>query len=319
MAEGSKGKGNVAFIVALFAVLATLPLAWKLFLSGDGAPPAPPPPLVVEAPDAGHEGPVTIVLSEVQGEVEIRDLAADGGWRAAKVGDELKGSAGVRTQAGAMAVMVGGERWEVRIEPGTEVEVGELSESISRLLLANGMAHAKVKSGSRHAFEVKATQGDAVARTDAGAFTISHNGAGTVAVGAEEGEVEFLGKGKVVIVRAGQGSIIRPGEAPSDPEPLPATLLLKVALPATAYTNRPRVIVAGQVTPGSHVLVGGRAATVGADGKFKLPVVLKEGKQTVEVTAVGVGNQRSSSSHAYDVDTRVPPTTVDVPWKEKKK
>lgn len=315
MAEQKK-RSSVAFIVALFALLATLPLAWKLFLAGDPAPPPPPP--VVEVPDAGHEGPVTIVLSEVQGQVEIRDPEADGGWRVAKVGDALKSSAGVRTGDGAMAVMVGGERWEVRIEPGTEVEVGELSQSISRLLLANGMAHAKVKGGNRHAFEVKATQGDAVARTDAGVFSISHNGEGTVAVGTQEGEVEFLGKGKVVIVRAGQGSIIKPGQAPTDPSPLPSSLLLKVALPATTTTNKPRVVVTGTVPPGTHVTVSGRKASVDAEGNFKLPVVLSHGKHKLDVKAVGIGEQTAQSVHDYEIDTKVKPARVLIDWSKKR-
>lgn len=316
MAKGSN-RSSAAFVVALFAILATLPLAWKLFLSGDPLPP-PPPPVVAEAPDAGVQGPVTIVLSEVQGQVEIRDNEADGGWRVAKVGDELKSSAGVRTGDGAMAVMVGGERWEVRIEPGTEVEVGELSESISRLLLANGMAHARVRGAGRHSFEVKATQGDAVARTDAGVFSISHNGEGTVAVGAQEGEVEFLGKGKVVIVRAGQGSIIKPGQAPTDPAPLPASLLLKVALPATSTTNKPRVVVAGTVPPGTHVTVSGRKAAVDAEGNFKLPMVLREGSNKLEVRAVGTGNQVSESAHDFKLKTQVKGAQVTPRWYEKR-
>jgi hypothetical protein len=313
MAEGKK-KGSLAFVLAILGLFATVPIAWALFLRGDSVKP-PPPPVVIA--DAGHQGPVNIVLSEVQGEVEIRD-EADGGWRPAKQGDELRSSVGVRTKDGAVAVMVGGEKWEVRMEPGTEVEVGELSDSISKLLLANGMAHARVKGGARHAFEVKATQGDAVARTDGGVFSISHNGAGTVAVGTEEGEVEFLGRGKVVIVRAGQGSIIKPGQAPTDPSPLPSSLLLKVALPATTTTNKPKIIVSGQVIPGSHVTVSGKPAPVDADGKFKLPILLGEGKSTVDVRAVGVGNQSAESKHAYEVDTRVKATTVKVPWDKKR-
>lgn len=316
MAEQQKKRSNAPFIIALLGLLGTIPLAWKLFLSGE-APRPPPAPVVVV--DAGTEGPVKIVLSEVQGEVEIRDLGADGGWRPARAGDELKSSVGVRTKDGAMAVMVGGERWEVRIEPGTEVEVGELSDSISRLLLANGMAHAKVKGGNRHAFEVKATQGDAVARTDAGVFSISHNGEGTVAVGAQEGEVEFVGKGKVVIVRAGQGSIIRPGQAPSDPTPLPSSLLLKVALPAITRDNKPKVIVAGQVAPGTHVTVEGRNARVDANGNFKLPIVVSEGKNVIDVKAVGVGNQAAESKHTYELDRSVKNTSVKVPWKDQKR
>jgi Glucodextranase, domain B/FecR protein len=315
MAEGQKKRSNLGFIVALLALLGTIPLAWKLFLSGEAV--KPPPPQVAVA-DSGHEGPVKITLSEVQGEVEIRDATADGGWRAAKAGDELKSSAGVRTKDGAMAVMVGGERWEVRIEPGTEVEVGELSDSISRLLLANGMAHAKVKGGNRHAFEVKATQGDAVARTDAGVFSISHNGEGTVAVGTQEGEVEFLGKGKVVIVRAGQGSIIHPGQAPSEPAPLPSSLLLKVNFPKDRESRQAKVVITGTTVPGSVVTVEGKNARVDAEGNFKAPLTLQEGQHRLDVRAVSVGNQTATESGDYKVKRAMAPSTVKVPWGKKR-
>ena len=66
--------------------------------------------------------------------------------------------------------------------------------------------------------------GDAVASTDGGVFTVANNGKGTMALGTESGEVQLTGGGHVVIVRAGQQSIVRPGEAPSQPVPIPNSL-----------------------------------------------------------------------------------------------
>jgi hypothetical protein len=63
-------------------------------------------------------------------------------------------------------------------------------------------------------------------------------------------------------------------------------------------------------------LVSGRSAPVDAEGKFKVPIVLGEGKHTIDVKAVGVGNQNAESKHAYEIDTRVKATTVKVPWKK---
>lgn len=293
------------FALGLLAIAALLPLGWSLFLD------RPPPPAVVPpaAPDAGVELPVQVTLAEVQGEVEIRGV--DGGWRPAAAQDVLAANEVVRTKDGAAAVLVGGERWEVRLEPGTEVGVGELSASISRLLLGAGMAHATVKGEGRHTFEVKATVGDAVARTDGGTFTISHNGAGTVAVGTHAGEVEFLGGGRVVVVRAGQSSIVKPGLPPTEPAPIPAALLLKVALPASLTTNKPKVVVRGQVLPGSRVEVGGRTVAVDQDGAFEVPLVLPEGKSTLGVRAQGVGRQDAASAHAVEVKTQVKKVTID--------
>ena len=218
------------FALLLIAIAAMVPLAWWLFL----AEPPPDPPHVVVPPappvvDAGPR-PWRSGSASCTGSVQIR-RGLDGGWQDAKAGDALLPSDGVRTTDGSYAVLVGGETWEVKMEPGTEVGIGELKESITRLLLESGMAKATVKGQGRHTFEVRATGSDATASTDGGVFTIASNGKGTVAVGTESGEVAFAGAGRVVIVRAGQQSIVKPGQAPSAPITIPSSLLLKVALP----------------------------------------------------------------------------------------
>jgi hypothetical protein len=208
-------------------------------------------------------------------------------------------------------VLVGDEYWEVKMEPGTEVSVGELDNSISTLLLQTGMARAKVRGGSRHVFEVKATGTDAVSRTSEGTFAVSHNGQGTVAVGTEAGEVTFVGKGKMVIVRAGQQAIARPGEAPSDPAPIPNSLLLKVALPATATVNKPKLVLVGHVEPGARVDVQGHVVNADATGRFEWPTTLKEGRNTIDVKAQSVGQLSATSTHQIELDTTVRKVTID--------
>src|SRR5262249_47351769 len=154
----------------------------------------------------------------------------------------------VRTVEGT-ATLTGGDQYEVQLEPQTEVAVDELTDSISRVMLGGGMATAKVQGTGKHVFEVHARNSDAVARTRQGTFAISNNLEGTVAVGTKEGEVELAGRGKTVIVRAGQGSVVRPGQAPSDPGTLPSSLLLKVDWPDNKILTHPEVTVAGQSEP----------------------------------------------------------------------
>jgi hypothetical protein len=287
--------------LALFAGGATW---WML------RPEPPPPPRPVAAPAPPEpDRPAELRLSDLNGNVEVK--GANGEWRPAQKGDVLKPSDGVRTQDGSWAVLVGGEYWEVKMEPGTEVEVGELSSSISKLLLGSGMAHATVHGGGRHTFEVKASKGDATARTDGGTFTISHNGEGTVAVASEEGQVELSGKGRVVIVRAGQRSVVLPGQAPTDPVAVPSTLLLKVGLPAYSLTNKNKVVVLGQTEPGARVEVAGHVVKVDELGKFRSEVRLAEGKNPVDVRALSVGRVEAASRHAVELDTQVRQTTID--------
>ncbi len=298
------------FIVALLAIAAMVPLAWWLLLSEPPTqPPLVVPVAVAEVIDAGPRL-IEIHLGEVTGKVQLRH-GLDGGWVDGKSGDVLQASDGVRTSDGSYAVLVGDETWEVKMEPGTEVGIGELKESITRLLLESGMAKATVKGGGRHTFEVRASNSDAVASTDGGVFTLASNGKGTVALGTESGEVAFSGGGRVVIVRAGQQSIVRPGQAPTTPLTIPSSLLLKVALPTRATINTPKLTVKGDVEPGSMVEVQGRIVTVDERGHFEVPVSLREGKNGLSVKARGVGGHEAKSAGEVELDTTVTAPTID--------
>lgn len=305
------------FALLLIAIAAMVPLAWWLFLSD---PPAQPPRVVVPPPvaivDAGPR-PVEIRLGELTGTVQIR-RGLDGGWQDAKPGDALLPSDGVRTTDGSYAVLVGGETWEVKMEPGTEVGIGDLKESITKLLLESGMAKATVKGKGRHTFEVRATGSDATASTDGGVFTIASNGKGTVAVGTESGEVAFAGAGRVVIVRAGQQSIVKPGQAPSAPITIPSSLLLKVAMPTKKTINTKKLVLKGDVQPGAMVEVQGKIVTVDDKGHFEVPISLSEGRNGLNVTARSVGGTEAKATGVVELDTTVKAPTIDPGlWKDK--
>jgi Glucodextranase, domain B/FecR protein len=298
---------SAPFILGLLAILAALPLGYFVFLRPTPAPPSPP---VEEAPapPPPEKRPVEVELKleEIRGTVELR--RGTGEWRSASVGEALRPSDAVRTREGSYAVLIGGEAVEVRMEAGTEVTVEALTASLSRLLLGNGMTTTRVKPGARHTFEVKAVGSDAQARTEGGTFSMSNNGKGTVAVGTREGEVAFLGQGKVVIVRAGQQSIVHPGRTPSEPAPIPTSLLLKVNWPAHP---RRQALVSGQTEPGTFVDVAGQRVPTDKEGRFSHPVSLKEGRNTVEVRARSVGGLRQMARQELIVDT-TPPKGVTV-------
>jgi ferric-dicitrate binding protein FerR (iron transport regulator) len=305
MAEVASRRSRAPFLAGL-AALALFATATTWFMLR----PEPPPPKPVRALTPKEpDKPAELKLSDISGSVEVK--GPDGEWHPAKKGDVLKPSDGVRTQDGSWAVLVGGEYWEVKMEAGTEVEVGELSSSISKLLLGSGMAHATVRGGGKHTFEVKASKGDATARTDGGTFTISHNGEGTVAVASEEGQVELSGKGRVVIVKAGQRSVVLPGQAPTDPVAIPSTLLLKVALQPYTLTNKRKIVVLGQTEPGARVEVAGHVVQVDQMGKFKTEMGLAEGRNNLNVYGQSVGRIEASSKHAVELDTEVRRTTID--------
>lgn len=299
------------FYLALGLIFAALPVGYFFFLGTPPPPPLPPPPPPVEA-----RGAMDLQLSEINGQVEIRHGGGD--WAAAQKGETLQRSDAVRTGDGSSAVLAGGrEAYLVRMEPGTEVSVDELTDSISRVLLENGMATAEVNAAARHTFEVKAAE--ARARTQAGKFAISNNGAGMVAVGAQSGEVAFQSKDKTVIVRAGQQSIARPGEAPTEPAAAPNSLLLKVRWPSESVVRNRTILLAGQVEPGALLVISGKRIKVDSKGYFSEHFNLKEGDNPFDVQARTVGGLEQRETHRVKRDTKVDTVEVDVDWGEKRK
>ncbi|WP_257455569.1 FecR domain-containing protein [Archangium lipolyticum] len=302
---------TVRFLIALAAILSALPLGYFLFLHEPPAAPPPPAPVVPEVPRPPEQAPVarsSLKLEEIHGTVEVR--RGNGEWHAVRPGEALHPSDAVRTLEGSYAVLVNGETVEVRMEAGTEVSIEALTDTLSRLMLANGMTTTRVKPGARQTFEVRAAGSDAVARTEGGRFTMSNNGKGTVAVGTQEGEVAFIGQGKVVIVRAGQQSIIRPGRGPSDPTPIPTSLLLKVNWPARPTLTRRQMVVSGQTEPGSHVDIEGQIIPTDDQGRFSKTLPLQEGSNTVRIHALSVGGLRQELKRDLNVDTTPPKQVI---------
>lgn len=301
--------GTRRFVLLAVAIAAVVPASYWVFLR---APEVVPPPTMVvpTVPDAGLLlAPVELRLGAISGHVQLRH--GDAGWQDADGGEALATNDGVRTDDGSYALLIGGEYWDVKMESGTEVSLGELSASISRLLLESGMAHAEVHSQARHTFEVRAAGSDAIASTDGGTFTMATNGKGTVAVATENGEVVFSAAGRVVLVRTGQRSVSNPGQPPQPPTPIPNSLLLKVSFPAKKTINTPKIVIVGTAEPGSLVEVMGHSSVTDEVGRFAVPIGLKEGRNTITVKAQSAGGQRTTSSRAVELDTTVTGPVID--------
>ena len=301
------------FILGLVLILAALPLGYFFFLREVPPPPPPPPPPVVEAPAPAK--PVQLQITEVSGTVLVK--SKDGSWNPVAKGATLMSADAVRTLGGSYAVIIGSESVMIRMEPDTEVTVEELTASVSRLLLNEGMATTTVLTGKGHTIEFKAEGSDAVARArDQGTFTMSNDGAGTVAVGARDGEVEFQGNKRIVIVKAGYQSVLRPGdEGPSAPMKVPTSLLRKLTWPGRQQ-NKDKIVLKGEAEPGTRVEVAGEIIYPGKDGSFEKTVRLKEGENEVNVRAVSVGGAQQQDQRKFSVDTRPPVTHIPSLWKD---
>jgi hypothetical protein len=319
MSEESQKKSRLAFLAAVGALLALLPLGYFVFLREP--PPAPllPPgpdaaaPAVEAEPDAGPAG-ADLRIEEVSGAVEIRH--GSGAYSPALLGTVLRADDALRTLDGR-ARLVAKDAYDVRVEPGTELEIQELADRLSKFRLGVGLLVARVEGKSGRRLEVAAKGSDAVASSSDGSFAVANNGSGTVAVGARAGEVELKAAGKAVVLRQGQQSIVTPGSAPSDARPIPASLFLKVDWPKEKETNRREIAVTGRTAPGAVLLLAGVPTKVEKDGRFKAAVKLREGKNPLAATSFDVGGHQTESRRDLTVDTTAPDSDIAVPkWKD---
>ncbi len=286
--------------VGFWAALALLALgtlaAYRLLLGPEpGTAPARPVPPVV----------VPLAVATVAGEVSV--LRAGVRTRVA-AGVALRPDDTIETAAGARVELAGGE-YRVTLEEGGRFDVQEITAELSRFRLASGFVTASVKDDPARAVEIEASPG-AVARTRGGDVSVARSGA-VVAVGVRSGAAEFSAAGTTVALREGQQSVARVGQAPSAPAPLPASLLLKVSWPTVRMTNERRIVVTGQATPGSIVVVGEDRVEVQPDGRFTHVIVLREGRQRLTARAHGVAGNATSEGPPIVLDTRAPDARFD--------
>lgn len=291
----------LSLLAGLVLLLAGLALFFR--------PKAPEAPAVVAAAtaavDAGAPAvtaPSKVTLKAKKGTVEVR-RGGSGAWIAVESGATLSESDVLRAGADGEAELVAGGH-VVRVVGGTEVTVGELTQDLTSFLLGAGLLGAEASGDDGRTLEVRALGSDAVARATDGAFRMSSNGAGTVAVGATEGEVAVSGGGTSVVLKPGERTLVRPGEAPSPPERLATSLLLKVAWPEKRKTNQRVITVTGRTDAGALVFALGERIPVGADGTFEARVRLREGTNRVKLEAFDVSGNAASDDEKVVVDTR---------------
>lgn len=281
--------------------------------------PPPPPPAMLDAGAPPASKPIpTVTVAKAEGLVEVRRQGSDR-WEAVTLGAVLAQADAIRTgAAGTVELEAGGNT--VSLLSGTDVKVAELTADLTRYLLGSGLVAGAAPGAAGRTLQVDVDGTDVAVSASVGAFRMSSNGAGTVAVAAQEGDVRVAAKGKVVVLRRGERSLVLPGGAPSDATPIATSLLLKVAWPKQRETNKRVVTITGRTEAGALVFALGRPVAVGADGAFTQSVTLPEGESRLDVAAVDVsGNDRREAGPAIMVDSKGASSRFDTDdlWKTK--
>lgn len=265
----------------------------------------PPPPLVV---DAGPPPPPVkvipnVTIAKADGKVEVRRQGSED-WQEGAVGAVLGANDAIRTAPGATVELEAGGN-TVTLLPGTDVKVAELTADLTRYLLGSGLLAGDAPAAAGRTLQVDVDGTDVAVKASDGRFRMSSNGSGTVAVAAQQGDVRVAAKGREVVLKKGERSLVLPGGAPSDPAPLATSLLLKVAWPKQRETNKRVVTITGRTEAGALVFALGRPVRVGADGAFQAKLTLPEGETQLRVAALDVsGNEKGEAGPRVLVDTK---------------
>jgi hypothetical protein len=269
------------------------------------SPPAPAarPQSVVASRPAPTE--TVFELVTVAGLVEVR---RDGAWQAATTGSFLREGEAVRTATDAGAVIRAPSGDAVELRARVELEVTELSRSVTELTLTRGKVKAAPGSQTER-FQI--SSGTASASGPGGSrFTVYTDPRGAVAVASEVGEIKVIGNNTAVTLPERTQTVVEPGQAPGDPVAIPEDVFLAVSWPAREV-HAPSATLRGKAAPGTIVLLNGQQLTTGPDGTFTTRVDLRDGKNPLELTAeslTGMIRKERASIVAY---TKGPPLEVD--------
>jgi hypothetical protein len=245
-----------------------------------------------------------INVVSVKGKVDRR--LNDSSWVAVQPGDKLQQEETIRTNRKGRAVLEVGETAVVEIEPRSHFSVREVARTVARVYLHVGRISAVVHGQKGSKFKVESKGSDAVAETGKGEFSVLTTGDGQVAVATQKGEVRFSSKDKSVEVKAGNQSVVQPDSPPTAPEPIPASLYLKVVKPTTTLQRGKNTTIEGAATPGAFISINGVRVTTDDTGQFSSMVALKEGANPILVEVEDAsGNRKSETLPAITVKSRV--------------
>ena len=282
-------------------------------------PESPPPPealpdaVLAEAqldagsPDRGPTAHVGVII----GSVEVRRAERED-WTPARTGDELSTDDAIRTGEEAR-LEIDYENIKIRVHERSEFKVKTLSRSQVRGRL-RGQADTEVPDG-RGVVEIEAEGSDAVARSEGGAFSMTADGQGVVAVGTTSGWASLSAEGESIRIPSGMISLVPGKGKPKKPSSALRNVLLSVTWPEQDETNQKTYPVSGTAAAGSRVFVAGKEIRVDERGRFKADVPLKQGKQKIGVVATDVLGRKKRSDRQVLYD----PTAPDVrltrkPW-----
>ena len=297
-----KARFQIVVLTLVVAVLAVATMLSRRFF--EDRKPEMPAGLSPVAPVAPESNQNLFRVTALQGDVEALQ---NGQWYVVRAGHLLSTKDVVRTKPGARAMLRRGSV-ELELRDNMDLRLDDLEKETARVgLLRGGKVSASVGGDNEHV-EITAAH-TKTANVGAARFVVSLSPSGKVNVATSEGSARFAAKGKEVLVPGGTASVAMPGQAPSDPEPIPQEILLSVIWPEDDRVDN-QARIKGKAQPSSKINVNGVETEVGQDGLFRANVPLRVGKNHVQIDAEDILGRTKSVDRMV---TRTAPAPTLVP------
>jgi ferric-dicitrate binding protein FerR (iron transport regulator) len=299
-------------------VAAVFGIGYAVFLSmtPDEPEPPPPAPVPIPPPPAPAETVQTVEVVSTQGLVERRSSGEEE-WRPVAAGDRLEKDESVKTAKKASAKLRVDDKSEIDLKSRSELSVREISDTVHRFKLVRGKIGVDYDASGARVLKIESAKSEAVAEAQDGTFEIQNTG-GVVSVATTTGEVKLIAKQKTVTITAGKISRVAPDAEPEEVQPIPLSVMLKVARPKKRVQRERFTVVKGTTDVGARVTVNEVPAKVDNRGRFRVRIPLKEGRNPLVVVSEDVaGNVKTRELGVIIVDSDAPIEHMDIKWGKK--
>lgn len=215
-----------------------------------------------------------------------------GNTRRARVGDRLTAVGdGVRTtsnSSGTLSVDTG--VGIITLRENTELRVRNLDFApdngrVTHLYVPQGQVILNLRRFTHTGSELEIETPSGVSGVRGTEFGVNVHPDGTTGVATRSGQVDTQAQRITVEVQAGFQTLVRPGEPPLAPTPIPDRPVFDYRIEPIVRSGQRRLMLIGRIDPINQVYVEGEQQTVNYWGEFSYEVVARFGR-TLRVTIV---------------------------------
>jgi len=240
-------------------------------------------------------------VAAVQGSV---GFVQEGKVYVLQAGDLLSLQDVIRTGKGAR-VLLRRKSSELEVRENLEIQLQFIADKQAEFSIIGGKgamsatvqdidSTVRITSDATHAVNVGPSR-----------WVVARGEEGKVAVAVSEGNVQFAGRGRSVMVNAGSESVAAANAPPTDPVRTPEDLLLDVVWPEETQA-REVAQIEGKTSPSSTVLINGREVPVNDNGTFKAEVPLKVGNNALHVQAQDLQGRKKVADQTVKRQAKAP-------------